>query len=50
MDVADESSKSMNAEVIARLQESFDKSNSDNSDLADLIRSIIQEELDKRLK
>ena len=48
MEVADESSKSMNAEVIARLQESFDKPNSDNSDLADLIRSIIREELSKK--
>jgi len=41
------SHRSMNAEIITRLQESFTKSNDDYLVLADLIRSIIKEELSK---
>jgi len=44
MDSSEKSSKSMNAEIIARLEESYNKSTPPD---ADLIRSIIKEELSK---
>jgi len=47
MDSSKKSSKSMNAEIIARLEESYNKSTPPD---ADLIRSIIKEELAKQLK
>ena len=47
LELAKCNSKSMNAEIINRLQSSTKDTRQDNHDLADLIRSIIKEELAK---
>ena len=49
MELAEKSSKSMNAEVIARLQNSIEDSNNfDESKIKDLLREVIREEFSKQ--